>query len=69
MKTESSGSQALLTIGLITAMLWAALPLQAATNIKLSGVMTRLGGCHRISDQPGWSVCRLSRGSGYGWSL
>ena len=43
MKTQSSRFQALLTIGLFTAMLWAALPLQAATNVKLSGVMVASG--------------------------
>ena len=43
MKPISSGYQTLLTIGLITAMLLAALPLRAATNVKLSGVMQALG--------------------------
>ncbi len=43
MKTQSYRFQALLTIGLITAMLWDPLPLQAATNIKLSGVMPAFG--------------------------
>ncbi len=55
MKTESSGFQALLTIGLITAMLWAALPLQAATNVKLSGVMPALG------DVSGFQISRDGR--------
>jgi Tol biopolymer transport system component len=43
MNTQFYGSQALLTIALITAMLWAPLPLQAATNIKLSGAMPAFG--------------------------
>ena len=43
MKTQSFKFQALLTIGLISILLWVALPLQAATNVKLSGVMPALG--------------------------
>jgi hypothetical protein len=43
MKPKTFRFPAFLTIGLILATLWSAHPLQAAANIKVSGVMPPLG--------------------------
>jgi Tol biopolymer transport system component len=43
MNTQSPKFWAFLTVGLITAIFWAPLPLRAATNVKLSGVLTAEG--------------------------
>ena len=52
MKTKTFRFPAFLTIGLILALLGSAHPLQAATNIKLNGVMPPFGDVDRFQISP-----------------
>ena len=52
METRAFRFQVLLLVGLIAATLWSPPPLQALTNIKLSGVMPPFGDVDRFLTSP-----------------
>ena len=70
MKTKNCRYPLFLTFGLIMLTLWSVPSLQAATNIKVSGVMPPFGDVDSFLISPnGRGLFILFSGSEHGWSV